>query len=127
VPSVDLVEIGAGGGSIARIDELALLKVGPDSAGAEPGPASYGRGGAQPTVTDADLLLGMLDPAFFLGGEMPLDDEAAQQAVGKIATVMDATVPDTAGGIHELVNQNMAASTRIHAVERGADVRGTPL
>jgi N-methylhydantoinase A len=127
IPSVDLVEIGAGGGSIARVDELGLLKVGPDSAGAEPGPASYGRGGAQPTVTDADLLLGLLDPAFFLGGEMPLDEEAAVQSVAKVAGAMDATVPDTAGGIHELVNQNMAASTRIHAVERGADVRGTPL
>ncbi len=127
VPSVDLVEIGAGGGSIARVDELHLLKVGPESAGAEPGPASYARGGTQPTVTDADVLLGMLDPAFFLGGDMPLDVDAAEQAVAKVAGVLDATVPDTAGGIQELVDQNMAASTRMHAVERGADVRGTPL
>jgi N-methylhydantoinase A len=127
VPSVDLVEIGAGGGSIARVDELHLLKVGPESAGAEPGPASYARGGTQPTVTDADVLLGMLDPKFFLGGDMPLDVDAAQHAVAKVADVLDATVPDTAGGIQELVDQNMAASTRIHAVERGADVRGTPL
>jgi N-methylhydantoinase A len=127
VPSVDLVEIGAGGGSVARVDELGLLKVGPESAGAEPGPASYGRGGSQPTVTDADLLLGMLDADFFLGGEMPLDGAAGERAVSKVANAMDASVPDTAGGIHELVNQNMAASTRIHAVERGADVRGTVL
>ncbi len=127
VPSIDLVEIGAGGGSIARVDDLGLLKVGPDSAGAEPGPASYGRGGFEPTVTDADLVLGMLDPAYFLGGEMPLDPSAAQTAMAKIATAMESSAPDTAGGVHELVNQNMSASTRIHAVERGADVRGTPL
>src|SRR5205807_797354 len=73
VPSVDLVEIGAGGGSIARVDELGLLKVGPDSAGADPGPACYAMGGIEPTVTDADLVLGDLDPAYFLGGDMPLD------------------------------------------------------
>jgi N-methylhydantoinase A len=127
VPSIDLVEIGAGGGSIARVDELGLLKVGPDSAGAEPGPASYGLGGSQPTVTDADLLLGMLDAAYFLGGEMPLDSAAAETATTNIATSMGASVPATAGGVHELVNQNMSASTRMHAVERGADVRGTPL
>jgi N-methylhydantoinase A len=127
VPSVDLVEIGAGGGSIARVDELGLLKVGPDSAGAEPGPACYGRGGTQPTVTDADLVLGALDPGFFLGGDMPLDDGAADRALAKVAGTLDASVPDTAGGIHELVNQNMAASARMHAVERGADLRGTPL
>jgi N-methylhydantoinase A len=127
VPSIDLVEIGAGGGSIARVDELGLLKVGPDSAGAEPGPACYGRGGDQPTVTDADLLLGNLDPDFFLGGEMPLDLVAAEQATTKISGVLDASVPDTAGGVYELVNQNMAASARMHAVERGADLRGTPL
>ena len=127
VPSVDLVEIGAGGGSIARVDELGLLKVGPESAGAEPGPACYGRGGTQPTVTDADLLLGALDPGYFLGGEMPLDTAAAAQAVGKVADAIDASIPDTAGGIHELVNQNMAASARMHAVERGVDLRGTPI
>jgi len=127
IPSVDLVEIGAGGGSIARVDDLGLLKVGPDSAGAEPGPACYGRGGTQPTVTDADVLLGNLDPDFFLGGEMPLDTEAAARAVGKLASTLDTTVADTAGGIHELVNQNMAAAARMHAIERGADLRGTPL
>ncbi len=127
IPSIDLVEIGAGGGSIARVDELGLLKVGPDSAGAEPGPASYGRGGSLPTVTDADVLLGNLDPAFFLGGDMPLDAQGAEQAVGKIAHALDASIPETAGGVYELVNQNMAASARMHAVERGADLRGTPV
>ena len=127
VPSVDLVEIGAGGGSIARVDELGLLKVGPDSAGAEPGPACYALGGTQPTVTDSDLELGLLDAAFFLGGEMPLDAQAAGQALDKVASTLDATVADTAGGVHELVNQNMAASARMHAVERGVDLRGTPL
>ena len=76
VPSVDLVEIGAGGGSLARIDQFGLLKVGPESAGAEPGPASYGRGGTEPAVTDADVVLGLLDPAAFLGGDMPLDAAA---------------------------------------------------
>ena len=127
VPSVDLVEIGAGGGSIARVDDLGLLKVGPDSAGAEPGPAAYGRGGDQPTVTDADLLLGNLDAAFFLGGEMPLEMDAAAGAAAKLADVLDVTVDDTAGGIHELVNQNMASAARMHAIERGADLRGIPL
>jgi N-methylhydantoinase A len=127
VPSVDLVEIGAGGGSVARVDDLGLLKVGPDSAGAEPGPACYGLGGTQPTVTDSDLELGLLDPQYFLGGDMPLVADAAAQAVDKLAATLDATVPDTAGGVHELVNQNMAAAARMHAVERGVDLRGTPL
>jgi N-methylhydantoinase A len=127
IPSVDLVEIGAGGGSIARVDDLGLLKVGPDSAGAEPGPACYAHGGTMPTVTDADVLLGELDPAYFLGGDMPLDAPAAERAVAKIASSLDASVADTAAGVHELVNQNMAASARMHAVERGVDLRGTPL
>ena len=124
VPSVDLVEIGAGGGSQARVDDLGLLKVGPESAGADPGPACYGRGGTKPAVTDADLELGMLDPAFFLGGDMPLDLDAARAALGSVAERLSLTASDTAAGIHELVNQNMAASSRIHAVEQGADLRG---
>jgi N-methylhydantoinase A len=127
VPSVDLVEIGAGGGSLARVDDLGLLKVGPDSAGAEPGPASYGRGGQLPATTDADLLLGYLDPDFFLGGDMALDVEAATQAMGKVAADIDSTVADTAAGVHTVVNQNMAAAARMHAVERGLDLRGVPL
>ena len=81
IPVIELIEIGAGGGSIAHVDRLGLLKVGPESAGAEPGPVCYGRGGTEPTVTDADLVLGYLDPAFFLGGRMRLDVEAATAAI----------------------------------------------
>jgi N-methylhydantoinase A len=124
VPSIDLVEIGAGGGSIARVDDLGLLKVGPDSAGADPGPASYGRSGTHGTVTDADLTLGNLDPGYFLGGDMPLDVEAATSALAKVAGALDMSLPDAAMGIQELVDQNMAASARMHAVERGVDLRG---
>ncbi|RNL62880.1 hydantoinase/oxoprolinase family protein [Nocardioides marmoriginsengisoli] len=127
VPSVDLVEIGAGGGSLARVDDLGLLKVGPESAGAEPGPASYARGGVQPATTDADLLLGYLDAGYFLGGDMPLDLAAASEAARKVADAIDSSVEDTAAGIHAVVNQNMAAAARMHAVERGVDLRGVPL
>lgn len=127
VPSVDLVEIGAGGGSIARVDEMGLLKVGPDSTGAEPGPACYGRGGTDAAVTDADLVLGYLDADWFLGGDMPLDRQAAADAVAKLASGLSLSVEDTAAGIHELVNQTMAASARMHAVEHGVDLRGVPL
>ena len=124
VPSVDLVEIGAGGGSLARIDELGLLKVGPESSGAEPGPACYGRGGTQPAVTDADVLLGLLDPEFFLGGDMPLDVAAATAALEPVAAALGLAADDTAAGVHDVVNQNMAASSRMHAVEQGVDLRG---
>ena len=124
VPSVDLVEIGAGGGSQARIDELGLLKVGPESAGADPGPACYGRGGTKPAVTDADLTLGLLDASFFLGGDMALDMEACTSALQSVADPLGLSADDTAAGIHELVNQNMAAASRMHAVEQGADLRG---
>jgi N-methylhydantoinase A len=124
VPSVDLVEIGAGGGSQARVDELGLLKVGPESAGADPGPACYGRGGTKPAVTDADLELGLLDAGFFLGGDMALDVEACRAALGTVAAPLGLSADDTAAGIHELVNQNMAAASRMHAVEQGVDLRG---
>jgi N-methylhydantoinase A len=124
VPSVDLVEIGAGGGSQARIDELGLLKVGPESAGADPGPACYGRGGTKPAVTDADLTLGLLDASFFLGGDMALDMDACTAALTSVAGPLGLSADDTAAGIHELVNQNMAAASRMHAVEQGADLRG---
>ena len=124
VPSVDLVEIGAGGGSQARIDELGLLKVGPESAGADPGPACYGRGGTKPAVTDADLTLGLLDASFFLGGDMALDMDACTAALRSVADPLGLSADDTAAGIHELVNQNMAAASRMHAVEQGADLRG---
>ena len=127
VPSVDLVEIGAGGGSLARVDQFGLLKVGPESAGAEPGPASYGRGGTVPTVTDADVLLGLLDPEGFLGGDMPLDASLAQTAMQAVADELGLPLIDTAAGVHEVVNQNMAAAARMHGVEMGIDLRGIPL
>jgi N-methylhydantoinase A len=124
VRSIELIEIGAGGGSIARVDELGLLKVGPASAGADPGPACYGLGGTQPTVTDADLVLGYLNPANFLGGRMQLSVEAAEEAIRTvIAEPMGITPLEAAWGIHQVVNENMTAATRIHVAERGADVR----
>lgn len=127
VPSVDLVEIGAGGGSLARIDDLGLLKVGPDSAGADPGPASYARGGTLPATTDADLVMGLLDPDFFLGGEMPLDLDAARRAFQPLADGLLSDVDQAAVGVYEVINQNMAAAARMHAVERGIDLRGVSL
>ena len=127
VPSVDLVEIGAGGGSLAHVDHFGLLKVGPESAGAEPGPASYGRGGTDVAVTDADVLLGMLDPASFLGGDMPLDAAAASAAAESLGRSLELGPIEVAAGIHEIVNQNMAAAARMHAVEQGVDLRGVSL
>jgi N-methylhydantoinase A len=127
-PVVELIEIGAGGGSIARVDGLGLLKVGPDSAGADPGPVCYGRGGTEPTVTDADLLLGYLDPQFFLGGRLRLDRDAAEQAVAsKIAEPLGMSAVRAAWGIHQLVNEGMASAARVHAIERGKDPRSLPL
>ncbi len=128
VPCIELIEIGAGGGSLARLDRMGLLKVGPDSAGADPGPACYAQGGTTPTVTDADLLLGYLDPGFFLGGRMRLDPEAARRAVeDKIAKPMGLSLTDAAWGIHRVVNENMAAAARVHGIERGRDLRAYPL
>ncbi len=127
VPSIDLVEIGAGGGSLARVDELGLLKVGPDSAGADPGPACYGLGGKRPAVTDADLALGLLDADYFLGGEMVLDMKANDASLASVARLLGLPTDETAAGIHELVNQNMAAASRMHAVEMGEDLRGVTM
>ena len=127
VPSVDLVEIGAGGGSLARVDQFGLLKVGPESSGADPGPASYGQGGTVPAVTDADVILGLLDPAAFLGGDMPLDASLAEGAAQTVADGLGLAMLDTAAGIHEVVNQNMAAAASMHGVEMGVDLRGIPL
>jgi N-methylhydantoinase A len=124
VPSIDLVEIGAGGGSIAHTDQFGLLKVGPESAGAEPGPASYGRGGDRPAVTDADVVLGMLDPAAFLGGDMPLDGAAAAMAIDTVGAALGLDTVQAAAGVYEIVNQNMSAAARMHAVEQGVDLRG---
>ncbi len=128
VPVIEMIEIGAGGGSIARVDRMGLLKVGPDSAGADPGPACYNLGGRQPTVTDADLLLGYLDAEFFLGGRMRLDRQAAQRAVEEhVARPLGLDVTEAAWGIHRVVNENMAAAARIHGIERGKDLRSYPL
>jgi N-methylhydantoinase A len=128
VPVIEMIEIGAGGGSIARVDRMGLLKVGPDSAGADPGPACYNLGGRQPTVTDADLLLGYLDAEFFLGGRMRLDRAAAQAAVEEhVARPLGLDVTQAAWGIHRVVNESMAAAARIHGIERGKDLRSYPL
>jgi N-methylhydantoinase A len=127
-PTVEMIEIGAGGGSIARIDRFGLIKIGPESAGASPGPACYGAGGHEPTVTDADVILGYLDPGYFLGGRMILDKEAAERAVRtQIAEPSGLDVTDAAWAIHHLVSENMAAAARIHAVDRGRDPRLFPL
>ncbi|MBI3976716.1 MAG: hydantoinase/oxoprolinase family protein [Chloroflexi bacterium] len=122
--AVEMAEIGAGGGSIAAIDDMGLLKVGPRSAGADPGPACYGRGGTEPTVTDADLILGYLDPDYFLGGKMHLDRAAAERAiVERVARPLGLTLTESAWGIHQLVNEHMAAAAKIHVIERGQDPR----
>jgi N-methylhydantoinase A len=128
VPCIDLIEAGAGGGSIARIDEMGLLKVGPDSQGAYPGPACYGLGGTEPTVTDADLILGYINSDYFLGGEMDIFPEAATQAIQKkIAEPLKIQEIQAAWGIYELVNETMAAATRIQLSERGKDPRNFTL
>jgi N-methylhydantoinase A len=121
---IEMIEIGAGGGSIARLGALGLPKVGPESAGADPGPACYGRGGGEPTVTDADLILGYLDPDFFLGGKMRLDRGAALRAIEeKVARPLGLDTVEAAWGIHQVVNENMANAARVHAIERGKDPR----
>ena len=123
IPVVEMVEIGAGGGSIAEADALGRIAVGPESAGADPGPACYGRGGTRATVTDANLRLGRIDPEDFAGGTMTLDDDAAETALGRglgDALHLDATA--AALGVIEIVDENMASAARVHAVERGKEV-----
>jgi N-methylhydantoinase A len=121
--TLELIEIGAGGGSIAHLDDIGLLKVGPVSAGSEPGPAAYGRGGTEPTVTDADLLLGYLDPAYFVGGAMAIDMAAAEAAMRPLAERARLPLTALAWGIHDLVNENMANAARVHIAEHGKDPR----
>ena len=123
VPVVDLIEIGAGGGSIATVGPFGLPKVGPESAGADPGPASYGTGGTAATVTDADLLLGYLDPESFLGGELRLDVEAARRALRGLGDGLSLPTDEAAVAVHRVVDENMATAARMHAVERGRDLR----
>ncbi len=128
IPVIELIEIGAGGGSIAHIDALGFLKVGPHSAGAQPGPAAYGRGGTQPTVTDADVVLGYIDPARFLGGDMVLDRDAAKQAITQhVATPLDKSVVDAAWGIFMVVNEAMVAAAKRYVAERALNIRGFTL
>lgn len=127
-PAVDLIEIGAGGGSIARVDSLGLLAVGPDSAGADPGPACYGRGGEAATVTDADLVLGYLDAGYFLGGAMRLDGARASTMIeSAVAAPLGVGVVAAALSIHEVVNDNMANAASVYAAEQGIDLRGYTL
>ncbi|HSE85334.1 MAG TPA: hydantoinase/oxoprolinase family protein [Candidatus Binatia bacterium] len=127
IPVIDMIEIGAGGGSIARVDSLGLLKVGPDSSGADPGPVCYAQGGKEATVTDADLVLGYLDPNYFLGGKMQLDVNGARQALSRLAEPLGMTVEQAAWGVHQIVNENMANAARAHLGERGKDPRRMPM
>jgi len=128
IPVIEMVEIGAGGGSIARVDHLKRISVGPDSAGADPGPACYGRGGAAATVTDADLLLGRIDPSGFSGGRMMLDRAAAEGAIQReVAVPLDLALSLAAFGVSEIVDENMANAARVHAIESGKDARGRTL
>jgi len=121
---VDLMEIGAGGGSIARVSRMGTLQVGPQSSGADPGPVCYGRGGTEPCVTDADLLLGYLDADYFLGGEMKLCVEAARRAVDqRIAGPLGVTPTQAIWGIHDLINETMAGAARTHIAEKGGNPR----
>ncbi|MGI9488998.1 MAG: hydantoinase/oxoprolinase family protein, partial [Geminicoccaceae bacterium] len=120
IPVIDMVEIGAGGGSIGRVDRLGRITVGPDSAGADPGPASYRRGGAFAAVTDANLLLGRIDPDGFAGGEIALDPSLAEAAVKRdLCDPLDMECPWAAAGMIEIVDENMANAARVHAIERG--------
>lgn len=123
ITTVELVEIGAGGGSIARRDSLGLLKVGPRSASAVPGPACYGRGGTEATVTDADLLLGYLDPAGFSSSALTIDTSAADAAATRLGESLGMTGPDTALGIHEVVCETMARAAQVHLAKKGRDPR----
>ena len=128
IPVIEMVEIGAGGGSVARVDRLQRITVGPDSAGADPGPASYGQGGTAPTVTDADLVLGRIDPSGFSGGRMALDAEAAAAALRReVAEPLELAVELAALGVSEIVDENMANAARVHAIESGKDARGRTL
>jgi N-methylhydantoinase A len=128
IPVIEMVEIGAGGGSIAHVDAMARIEVGPESAGADPGPACYGRGGTKPTVTDANLLLGRYDPVHFAGGTMQLDAEAARGAVLVEVGAPLGLAPEIAAlGVIEIVDENMANAARVHAIESGKTYEGRTL
>ena len=123
ITTVDLIEIGAGGGSIARVDEMGLLKVGPDSAGSEPGPACYGRGGNNGTVTDANLVLGYLNPDYFAGGSITIKPALSNEAFSSLSGGLGIQINEVAQGVHDIVAENMAAAARVHVAERGHDPR----
>ncbi|MEM7196610.1 MAG: hydantoinase/oxoprolinase family protein [Pseudomonadota bacterium] len=123
IPVIDMVEIGAGGGSLAHVDALQQIRVGPESAGSEPGPACYNRGGEKPAVTDADLILGKLDPDNFAGGSIVLDPNRSAEAIGDaIGITLGMDVETAAFGLAEVVDENMANAARVHAVENGEDL-----
>jgi N-methylhydantoinase A len=127
IPSIDMIEIGAGGGSIASVDDLGLMKVGPRSAGSMPGPACYGQGGIDATVTDADLVLGLLDAGNFLGGDMRLDLKAARGVLTRLGERLGVDAVRAAGGVYRIVAETMAGAARAHATDRGVDYRGMAL
>ena len=127
ISTIELIEIGAGGGSIAEVNEIGLLKVGPRSAGSQPGPAAYDLGGTDATVTDADFLLGYLNPDYFAGGEVRVDLAAAQAAVERLAGQVGLSATEVAWGIHDIVNETMASAARVHVAERGRDPRNYAL
>jgi len=123
VPTIEMIEIGAGGGSIAHMNQLGLPAVGPESASSMPGPACYNQGGTDPTVTDADLLIGYLNPDYFANGTIQLNVSAAEESFKQLAGRLNISVTKAAWGIHQLVNENMAAAARVHAAERGLDIQ----
>jgi N-methylhydantoinase A len=122
IPAIEMVEIGAGGGSIVSVDALKRINVGPESAGAEPGPACYGRGGTEPTVTDADVALGRIDIESFAGGAVALRPEAASQAIARVLSPLGLEGPLAAFAVSEVVDENMANAARVHAIEWGKEV-----
>jgi N-methylhydantoinase A len=123
IPVIDMVEIGAGGGSLAHVDNLRQIRVGPESAGSEPGPACYGRGGLRPAVTDADLIMGKLDADNFAGGTIQLEPQKSADALkGHIGDVLDMDAAEAAWGLAEVVDENMANAARVHAIENGEDL-----
>lgn len=123
VPTIEMIEIGAGGGSIAHVNTLGLPAVGPESAGSTPGPACYGHEGLLPTVTDADLIIGYLNPDYFANGTIQLNVSAAEESFKELATHLNIPTTKAAWGIHQLVNENMASAARVHAAERGLDIQ----
>lgn len=128
IPVIEMIEIGTGGGSIASVDAMKRLLVGPQSAGSEPGPACYGQGSTRPTVTDADLMLGYLDPNFFLGGDMQLDQAAAKSAIhNSVGEPLGLNDIEATWGIHQMANEAMASAARMHAIERGHEISQFPM